>query len=378
MVDAQGNYVEGGRRRAKKRRRPFGCLAALLVMALLVGGLWIAADRGIDWVSAQFGEPEDYPGPGTGSVLFEVREGDSATAIGRNLKDAGVVASVDAFIAVADAEPRASGIQVGHYPLRKEMSARGALDVLIEPDNIVQARVTIPEGLRVVDIVDRLAEETDFGKAQWRKALGQDIGLPDWAEGNPEGYLFPATYEIRPDERPVDVLRKMVDRWRKAADDANLEERAAELGRSPAELMTIASLVQAEGRGDDMPKVSRVIWNRLDGEGSRGGTYGLLQIDAAVNYALDRTGVIRLTQDEIASVADSPYNTYEQAGLPPTPINSPGDAAIDAAANPADGPWYYYVTVDLSTGETKFAETHDEFLTYKAEYQAYCETSDAC
>lgn len=374
----QDEYVEGGRRRARKRRGPAGCLAALVALAVLAGGAWYAVDRGVGWLQDQFQAAEDYPGPGSGEVMFDVESGDTATQIGRNLKDAGVVASVDAFLDAARAEPKSSAIQVGAYPLKQKMSAQGALAVLIDPANIMKTTVTIPEGLRVVDIVEVLSEKTDFGAAQWEKALTKDIGLPDYADGNPEGYLFPATYEIGPKDKPVDVLRKMVDRWQVAADAAKLEERAAALGKTPAELMIIASLVEAEGRGDDMPKISRVIFNRLDGEGSRGGTYGLLQIDATVNYALGRTGIVAVSQADIDEAASSPYSTYEHAGLPPTPIEAPGDAAIMAAANPAEGPWFFYVTVDLATGETKFTDNYDEFLAFKAEYKAYCDTSDKC
>lgn len=376
-----GAYVPaGGARKAKKRSNPVGCLLVLVVLAAVVGGLYWAGKKGSDYLSDRFGAGEDYPGPGTGQVLFEVKEGDSASRIGSGLEDAGVVASARAFIDAANAEPQSAGIQVGYYPLKLQMPARDALDVLIDPRNLVKATVTVPEGLRVDDVVKILDEETDFSAKEYRKALKDPgaLGLPDYAGGNAEGYLFPATYEIGPNDQPVDVLAKMVARWREAADKAGLEERAAALGRTPGELMTIASLVEAEGRGDDMPKVSRVIWNRLEGPGSRGGTNGLLQIDAAVNYALDRKGTIRLTNAEIDSVASSPYNTYRRPGLPPTPINSPGDAAIEAAAAPADGPWYYYVTVNLKTGETKFTESYDEFLTFKAEYNRYCETSDAC
>ena len=376
MVDAEGNYVEGGARRARRRRGPWGCLAALVALALVVGGLWFVVDRGVGWVQDQFGSAEDYPGPGSGSVVFEVREGDTATAIGRNLKDAGVVASVDAFIAAASGEPKAAGIQVGFYPLKKEMSARGALDVLIDPANLVRASVTVPEGLRVVDIVDRLAEGTDFPRSAWEKALKKDIGLPEWADGNPEGYLFPATYEMRPGDKPVDLLRRMVDRWRQAAEAADLEARAAELGKTPAEIMIIASLIEAEGRGDDMPKISRVIYNRLDGPGDKGGTNGTLGIDASNAYGIGKSGTTQLTAEELA--VDTPYDTRRRVGLPPTPIEAPGDDAIQAALNPADGPWYYYVTVNLETGETKFSETYEEFLTNSRELDAYCATADRC
>ena len=377
LEDEEYEYVRGGRRR--KGRGLKGCVAVLIALAVLVGGFWLVLTRGVEFVSDQFQGPDDYPGPGTGQVEFTVNQDDLAAEIGRNLKAAGVTASVQAFTDAAAAEPASSGIQVGDYELQKEMKAADVVEVLIDPANIVSfPTVTIPEGLRLVDIVSTLADNTDFSEKQWNAALEQPdrLGLPDYAEGNAEGYLFPATYEIKPGMKPVDVLAAMVARWREAADAAGLEERAAELGKTPAELMIIASLVEAEGRGDDMPKIARVIYNRLDGPGDQGGTNGLLQIDASVNYGLDQELGVALTTEQLQQ--DTPYNTYTRPGLPPTPIEAPGDAAIAAAANPEEGGWYYYVTVDLATGETKFAETYDEFLTYKDEYTAYCTTSDAC
>lgn len=372
------SYYEGGARRARKKRGFSGCLAVLVALALLVGGFYFAVTKGVDWVGDQFSSADDYPGPGSGSVTFEVAEGDAIAEMGRNLKAEGVVASVEAFTAAAAADPDSTGIQVGFYAMKKEMSAEGALEVLLDPANQVKSTVTVVEGLRVEDVMVQLSEQTEWGLAKWNAALADDeaIGLPDYAEGNPEGYLFPATYEIGPKDKPKDILAAMVARWRVAADEAGLEERAAELGKTPAELMIIASLIEAEGRGDDMPKIARVIYNRLDGPGDQGGTNGRLQIDASVNYGLDQELGVALTTEQLEQ--DTPYNTYTRTGLPPTPIEAPGDAAIAAAANPEDGDWYYYVTVDLATGETKFAETYDEFLEYKAELTEYCTTSDAC
>ena len=131
-----------------------------------------------------------------------------------------------------------------------------------------------------------LAGETDFSEGAYNTALESGkIGLPDYAEGNAEGYLFPATYEVKPGMKPVAILKMMVARWQEAADAAELETKAAELGHTPAELMIIASLIEAEGRGDDMPKIARVIYNRLDGQGDKGGTNGTLGIDASIAYA---------------------------------------------------------------------------------------------
>jgi len=369
----------GGRRRKRRLRSVPGCLAALVALAILFGGLYFVATKGVELLSDRLASPGDFAGPGRGKVVFEVETGDTIAQMGRNLKSKGVVRSVDAFTAAALDEPRSTGIQVGFYELQKELPAAEALEVLVDPANLVKNTVTIPEGLRVADILDLLAEKTDFARTAYEKVLENpaEIGLPAYAGGNPEGYLFPSTYDFGPKDGPKAILTTMVARWNQSAEELGLESAAADLGYTPHELMTIASLVEAEGRGDDMPRISRVIYNRLEGSGDRGGTFGLLQIDATVNYALDRQGIVAVTQDEI-DTTDSPYNTYQVEGLPPGPIEAPGDTAIAAATTPADGPWYYYVTVNLATGETKFAETYDEFLGYKAEYKEYCETSDAC
>jgi len=370
-VEAEDPMVpEGGRRRRERSRIP-GCLAVLVALALVVGVFYFGVTKGVSFLRDQFADPEDYPGPGKGKVTFQVQEGDTLSEMGRGLKEDGVVASVQAFIDAANGEPDASGIQVGYYQMKKQMAAEDALDVLIDPANILKNTVTVPEGLRVVDIVAVLAKNTDFSKAQYEKVLDQPerLGLPDYAEGNPEGYLFPSTYDLAPDATPRSIIVAMVDRWQQAADESGLEDRAAELGYTPHELMTIASLVESEAaRQEDRGKVARVIYNRLTGDE----TNGLLQIDATVNYAANQSLGAVPTEEDLQ--IDSPYNTYQNPGLPPGPIEAPGDAAIEAAANPTDGPWYYYVTVNLRTGETKFAETYDEFLAFKAELREYCET----
>jgi UPF0755 protein len=364
------------RRRSRRRRSGFGCLAVLVAFAVLAAGAYVAYDRGLSMLKDRLAPPPDYSGAGSGSVVVEVQAGDNATDIGTTLVDKDVVKSVEAFTDAAVANPDSTGIQVGFYEMKKQMSAEAALDVLVDPGNMVQSAVTVPEGYTVEQIVATLADKTDFSKKQFDKVLRRPsaIGLPSYAKGNPEGYLFPATYMLPPDATPKSILTMMVDRWRQAADDAKLEAAAKRLGYTPAELMTVASLVEAESNRDaDRGKVARVIYNRLETDA----TGGLLQIDAAVNYAHDRHLGVALTLDDLE--IDSPYNTYKNPGLPPTPIEAPGDKAIEAAANPADGPWVYYVTVNLRTGETKFTESYDEFLEFKNEYKEYCRTqSENC
>ena len=363
-------------RRRRRRGGGLGCLAVLIALAILAGGAYFAYDRGMEALRDRFDPAPDYSGTGTGTVVVEVQDGDNATDIANTLVGQDVVKSVEAFTDAAMANPESTGIQVGFYKMKKQMSAESALDVLIDPGNMVQSAVTVPEGYRLEQIIATLAKETDFSKRQYEKVLRRPnaIGLPPYANGNAEGYLFPATYMLPPNATPKSVLTMMVDRWRQAAEEADLVAAADRLGYTPAELMVVASLVEAESNRDaDRGKVARVIYNRLETDA----TNGLLQIDAAVNYAHDRDLGIALTTDDLE--IDSPYNTYKNPGLPPTPIEAPGDAAIEAAANPTDGPWVFYVTVNLRTGETKFTESYDEFLEFKAEYKEYCATqSDSC
>jgi UPF0755 protein len=264
--------------------------------------------------------------------------------------------------------------------MRKQMKASDALGILVDPHNLVQSAVTIPEGYRVDDIVAALSKKTGIAQSRFEAALAKpgQLGLPSYAHGKAEGYLFPATYDFAPKTTPTQMLAAMVTRWKQALGDNDLETGAQALGYTPEQVMTVASLVQAEGRTPaDMAKIARVIYNRVE-HPTEQGTGGRLQIDATVDYGLGRPLTVGLTQEEREST-DSAYNTYVHAGLPPGPIGSPGDDAIEAALHPAEGDWYFYVTVNLRTGETKFAETYAEFQKDNEELRHYCETeSKAC
>ncbi|TQL68305.1 UPF0755 protein [Nocardioides albertanoniae] len=378
--EQQEPYFEG--KPPKRKRRFGGCLAVLVALAVILGGVYVAGDRAIDYIKDKVAPPADYAGPGTDPVSFEVHQGDSVSAVGRNLKDAGVVESVDAFIDAANTE--GLSVQVGFYPLKKEMKSADVVEILANPDNIDTVNLTITEGSRAKAIYKALAKKTGKKPAEFKKAAEdtEGIGLPDYAGGNVEGYLFPATYAFPPDATPTEMLAMMVDRWEQALGDNDIEARAKQLkcgdGKTctPEQIMTVASLVQAEGRGTDMPKIARVIYNRLDPKVDDGATNGTLGIDASNAYGVNKSGTTALTPAELAK--DTDYDTRRKSGLPPTPIGSPGDEAIEAALKPAEGDWLFYVTVNLKTGKTKFAKTHDEFLKYKADYEAYCKKSEAC
>ena len=155
-------------------------------------------------------------------------------------------------------------------------------------------------------------------------------------------------------------LRSMVQRYLTTTQGLDLVAKARAAGRDPYDVLITASILEDEVSPADYAKAARVIDNRL----ARGMK---LQLDSTVNYALNRT----TARVSIADTrVDSPYNTYLVNGLPPTPINSPGAAAIEAALDPTPGPWLYWVTTDLATGTTKFATTYQEFEQYKAEFDA--------
>lgn len=360
------------RRPRRRRRRIAGCAAVLVSLTVLVGLGTFAVVKGGAWLEDMFAPPPDYKGDGRGSVLVEVEQGDTSTEIAGTLHEEGVVASEEAFVDAAREEPRATLIQVGFYDMARRMSAEAALQRMLDPDSIVTRAVTIPEGLTVEQTVRRAANETDLGRAELERAANrpQRLGLPAYSGGEPEGYLFPATYELPPNAHARELLRMMVARFEESAQRLDLRQEASSVGMSPHDVVTVASIVQREARNTaDFPKVARVIYNRLD----RG---MLLQMDSTVHYAVGKTGEVATTDEDRAS--SSPYNTYRFKGLPPGPIASPGDAALEAALNPAQGDWIYFVTVNIDSGETKFAETAAEHQQNVGELREFCRQSPKC
>ncbi|MDP9395010.1 MAG: endolytic transglycosylase MltG [Actinomycetota bacterium] len=342
-----------------RKHRRHGVVPALLAL-LLVGGLGAAAFVVVrPALSGLVGtQVEDYPGPGSGKVLIKVTEGQSLTQIGRTLKDKQVVASVQAFTEAAAGEKGSTGIQPGTYELREEMAAADAVALLLDPAALVQSRVTVPEGLRLDETIAIVSKGTGIKVKEFRAALRRpgSIGLPSYARGNAEGFLFPATYDVAPDATAKDVLSMMVRRYRQAAKAAGVPSG----GSDAYDAVVIASIVEGEARRPaDFPKVSAVVHNRLRAERP-------LQMDSTVNYAL-RADKELVTHEDLGVA--SPYNTYKVSGLPPGPINSPGERALRAAVRPADGAWIYFVTTNPKTGETKFTASESEFFRFKAEYK---------
>lgn len=329
----------------------------MLALIILVGVIGGGGYYGYIWLRDVM-IPDDFPGPGTGEVIVEIRPGASAGEVAQILVEKGVVKSVRAFTHAIDAAGKSGSLQPGDYRMRKGMAAADAV-ALLDPALRLQTKITIREGLRAVQIFGELAKKTGIDVKEFH-AAARAISLPAAAKGRIEGYLFPATYEITPKMTATDILEKMLERHNEAAEEADLRARAKKMGFTAHEILTIASIVQAEsGSVDDMGKVARVIYNRLARDPQM-----KLQMDSTVMYGLNKYGIVASDAD---ITSDSPYNTYQRLGLPPGPIGNPGDHAIEAALNPTKGDWLYFVTTDPKRGITKFTNSESEFYRFREE-----------
>lgn len=343
-----------------------GCLAVLVAIAVLVFGGYFVWDRANGFL-AGWGETPDYPGPGKGQVTVTIPDGATVSEIGSVLVDAKVVQSEQAWSEAIRTEERATSIQPGRYVMQTEMRAIDALTLLINPgQSRIRAQFTVPEGLRLSAQVDVLVKGTKIKASAYEKALDspKKLGLPAYAKNNPEGFLFPDTYELVGDPTATSVLKQMTSRFNDVAEEIDLEADAKKLKVSPRDVVIVASILEKEVRGEgDRAKAARVIYNRLE----KGEPLGL---DSTVIYAENLKTNTTTAKDRQST---SKYNTYKYPGLPPGPIAAPGKAALEAAAAPADGDWMYWVTVNYDTGETKFAKTLAEHNKYVKEFQAWCQ-----
>lgn len=339
-----GRGGNGRGRRAGRRRRPLAAVLSLLVLAAVVIGAVVGGQALLRTINPV---AEDYPGSGSGTVDVRISEGDSLRTIAGTLVGADVIASGGPFLDAAKTRPAAAGIQPGTYRMKRQMSGSAALDLLLAPATRQLSRVTVPEGKTVTQTLQLVADSTGIPLPHLQAAAMDTagLGLPPYANGMLEGFLFPATYDIEPDTAAADVLRPMVARAVQALDTLGVpvDQRLS--------VITEASIVQAEsGSVEDMGKVARVLDNRLaDGMP--------LQLDTTVNYANGKGGVTTTAQDR---ANPSPYNTYLHPGLPPGAISNPGEQAIEAVLSPTPGAWRFFVVVDPGTGDTRFAVTAQE------------------
>ena len=323
-------------------------IAISVVFIVLIGGIlfWNHNHPDLDF-------PAGTAGP---EIEVNIPAGSSGVEIGRILAKEGVVKTSVIFFRAATADKRAESISAGLYLVNTHLSAKEAIEQLLDKKRL-QGKFLIIEGARLSEIKANLVK-IGFTAEKVDKALNSIKTPRGFETDNLEGLLFPANYTILPDEEVSTLLQGALDRFAQELKNISFDDYAKELNLKPAELLTIASIVQAEGFTDeDFGKVSRVIYNRLK--------IGMpLQMDSTLLYANKSRGEIRVTNRELKIA--SKYNTYKYKGLPPGPIGSPGGAALVATIKPTPGNWLYFVTV--SPGETKFTNSYSEFLTFKAEF----------
>ncbi len=340
----RGEYVRIPRRVNGARR--------LAVATLLVVAAVVAAVAGAGWwVKGQI----DPAGPPGEAITIDVPEGSTTADIASILGDAGVVANARVFQEYVRLRGKGP-FKAGTYEIARNSSVSETLDVLdAGPAPVGYVQATFPEGLRLTEIVPLLVEGVPrFDPARVQAALDNGAVRSRYQPAEVtslEGFLFPDTYRIEDNLSEVQALQLMATQFDKVADELRLAERAAALGLTPLQVVTIASMIEEEARvADERPIISRVIYNRLANDMR-------LDIDATTLYAVGKTGN-ELTLTDLDS--DSPYNTRKQMGIPPGPIAAPGRASLEAALAPAQGNWLFYVLADAD-GRHFFTDDFAEF-----------------
>ena len=284
-------------------------------------------------------------------VVIDIPAGSSGSSIAQILFEERIIKSAEAFFRVAVGDKRSEKIAPGNHRISQNISARQALEQLLDPDRIPNL-IRVYEGNWKSEIAKSLVTY-GFSKSEVSGALVK-ARLPKGFK-EIEGLLFPAQYSFPKGTTSTEAVQAMVDRF--GQEPAARQLLLGTQRFTPSQLLIIASIIQAEGEQKDFAKVSRVIYNRL--------TIGMpLQMDSTVHFVQRLRGEIFLSSR--STLINSPYNTYKKYGLPPGPICSPGADAMSAALKPADGDWLYFITV--APEDTRFTKSLDEFNTWKALY----------
>lgn len=329
-----------------RKRAPVVLVLLLALISGLFFGIRHYLHPVLDYPSGQFGV----------EVVVAIPAGATGADMAHILAQNKVIKTWQAFFDRASIDPRAMKIQPGAHRISTHLPAKIALEQLLNRSRMV-GLINITEGMRASEILKLL------GKTGWTPtdlALAYTRARPPVGYNSPtaEGYLFPASYSFARGVSAVKVFQILMDQFRGEATSLNLIEGAKTLSLTPAQVVTIASLVQGEGDPADFSKITRVILNRLaDGMN--------LQLDTTILYALKVAGRIRVTNTDLRVA--SRYNTYKYPGLPPGPIDNPGRKALSAALNPAPGPWLYFITV--KPGDTRFTSSESKFFRWKVEYE---------
>lgn len=354
------------RRREQKRRRLYITIIAALVVVILIGVGGFSGVRALKrWKAANEANSqsqiEDYTGPGDKEVTFTVESGQGAAEIAENLVKAKIVKSAAAFTSAVSGA--AATLYPGSYALKTHMKASDVVKILSDQSQ-AGGFAEIRAGERVSDIIANAAQASGIDVSEFQAIIdggGSGI-LPEEAGGKFEGWLEPGSYNAQ-NKSAEDIIKSMVD-----ARIVKLDDLGVPTGSERERILIIASIAESEVGSDKYyGQVARVILNRIDSDMALG-------MDTTVAYGLG-ISASRLTDDQLNDDSN-PYNTRIHKGLTPTPISNPGDDAIKASINPPEGKWMYFVTTNLQTGETKFAETEDEFWKIRDEYKSNNENAN--
>ncbi|TAL43032.1 MAG: endolytic transglycosylase MltG [Salinibacterium sp.] len=360
-----------GSRPDKPKRRKARLIVALSLTVLLVLGGGFGAwayifhkDRVLEFLHLQ--PPIDYQGDGNGTkVVVTIQAGDIGADVANTLHNKGVTMTFKAFYKLVSPPNQEVTFFPGSYSLEKHMSAQSALDALLNPDNKITDKLLITEGTTLPGALALISDTTGIPLDELKTASKdlKSFGLPKEAPSL-EGYLFPATYQLDGGQSAHDVLQLLVNTMFEHLDAAGVAPQDRH------KVLTMASIIQREAGSnpDDFYKVSRVFTNRLD-QGIH------LESDATVAYGTGHLHTVWTTDAQRADASDK-YNTYANPGLPIGPIGLPGDLAIDAALHPANGPWLFFVPVNLKTGETVFSQTVAQHDAAVAQLRQWCRASD--
>lgn len=330
------------KRRRKKRMNPLlYILFVLIVSAMLAGVGWLLMT---DLCAFNRGAIE--------KATIQVTADDTVRTVADKLQDAGLIKYKWFFRIFAKIDHAEEKIGMGTYELNTDMDYKSLIRGMRSGSGNMTAEtvtVTIPEGYTVAQIIKLLAEKGVASEELLLEAAKTYDFDYDFIDNTTEdisrleGYLFPDTYEFyanitSADQVGKEAFGKLISTFNSRLEDDLLAQAEAR-GYDLKKIVTIASLIEKETDGTDQGKIASVIYNRLEGPGDKGGTYGMLQIDASLLYGLpDHEGAI--TNEDKGT--DSKYNLYKYAGLPPTPIANPGMNAIQAALEPEETDYYYY------------------------------------
>ena len=368
------SHPEGERRSAPcRRKKRLGGWGVLLYVIFVLGISALLA--GVGWIWANDVLALNKPAL---TAVVEIDEGDTVGQVADKLEEQGLIEYKMVFKLFCSlthtsgkAGEEGAKITPGTYELNTDMDYHALIAGMRSSSGNLSAEtvtVTIPEGYTVRQTIALLAEKgVNTEEALTEAAQTGDFDY-DFIDNESEdlsrleGFLFPDTYEFYVGHNAEDALDRLIRNFVSRMDEDRMTQ-VEESSYSLQEIITIASLIEEETDGTDQANIASVIYNRLEGSGNKQGTYGLLQIDASLLYALpDHTGPITSADMQ----TDSPYNLYQNAGLPPTPISNPGLASIDAALNPNSTDYYYYA---LGT------DGKHHFSTTLAEHNAFVNSS---